>query len=587
MLRTHTCGELTVKNVGEEVVLAGWVQSIRDHGGLVFVDLRDRYGITQLVYSPQENEKLESAVKSLKNESVIRIKGKVVKRPPETVNKKIKTGEIEVKIEEIEILNFSKPLPFEIGSTSCGEEIRLKYRYLDMRREKFMENIIKRSKFTHYVREFLHGENFVEVETPILTKSTPEGARDFLVPSRLNPGKFYALPQSPQLFKQLIMIGGLDKYFQIARCFRDEDLRADRQPEFTQIDIEMSFINEDDVISLVERMIKFSVEKLLGIEIEIPFKRIDYNKSLELYGTDSPDLRIGLEMEDLTDTFINTESEILKRIIKSGGKIKGMKIEEGEKISLKEIENLNQFVKERGGEGIGWIRFTDSGIQSPLKRYIKNEEIEDLKGRLKISPGNLLLFLGGEREWVNKTLGEIRVHLGKKLFSDDKNLNFVWIVNFPLFEYNQEEKRLQTKHHPFTSPVEEDIPIIEKEPLKVRARAYDLILNGIEIGGGSIRINKRDLQEKIFKMIGLKEEEYRERFGFLLEALEYGAPPHGGIAIGLDRLIMILLGEETIREVMLFPKTQKGICPLTDAPSSVEEWQLKENRIKVDILQKK
>jgi len=589
MLRTHTCGELTVKNVGEEVVLTGWVQSIRDHGGLVFVDLRDRYGITQLVHSPEENKKVETKIRMLKDESVIRVKGKVVKRPEDTVNPKLTTGEIEVKIEEMEILNFSKPLPFEVSSSSpSGENIRLKYRYLDMRRPKFMENIIKRSKFTHYVREFLHGENFVEIETPILTKSTPEGARDFLVPSRLNPGKFYALPQSPQLFKQLIMIGGFDRYFQIARCFRDEDLRADRQPEFTQIDIEMSFINEEDIISLTERMIKFSVEKLLGIKIEIPFERIDYDKAMALYGTDSPDLRIGMKLEDLTDIFAKSSSQILKRIIESGGKIKGLKVEKGKEISLKEVENLNQFVKEKGGDGIGWIRFTDSGIQSPLKKYITSEEIEKLKTKLKISSGNLLLFLGGKEEWVNETLGELRMYLGKKLsLIDNKKLNFVWVVNFPLFEYNHEENRLETRHHPFTSPVEEDIHLIEKEPLKVKARSYDLILNGVEIGGGSIRINKRELQERIFKIIGLSEKRYLERFGFLLEALEYGAPPHGGIAIGLDRLIMILLGEETIREVILFPKTQKGTCLLTDAPSSVEEWQLRENKIKIDIPQEK
>ncbi|MCM8762371.1 MAG: aspartate--tRNA ligase [Candidatus Omnitrophica bacterium] len=584
MMRTHRCGELNRKYAGKKVILCGWVNSIRDHGGVIFFDIRDRYGITQIVCSPENFKEDEfSRIKSIRDEWVVRVEGTVRERPIDTINPKTPTGEIEVVPEKVEIINTSLPLPFEISEIEKIEEtLKLKYRYLHIRKSRLTENLNKRALFTYRIREFLISEDFIEVETPILTKSTPEGARDFIVPSRLNPGKFYALPQSPQIFKQLLMVGGLDRYFQVARCFRDEDLRADRQPEFTQIDIEMSFINEDDIISLTERMLKYAIEKTFNIQIEIPFPHISYDEAISKYGVDTPDLRIPIEYIDITSIFQQTEIKILRDIIEKGGIIKGFVINKGEKISLKDIENIDRIVRETGGSGLGWIRLKGDDIQSPFKKFLFPETIQKIKTLIS-SENSIVLFLAGEQKKITGLLNVIKKYVIEKIFTDRTNVfKFIWVTNFPLFEYNPEEKRFQAVHHPFTSPREEDISKFKTDPGGMRSRAYDIVLNGIEIGGGSIRINKKEIQEEGVKTIGLEQEDAQERVGVELRAGEDGAPPHGGIALGLDRLIMLLVGEESIRETIAFPKTQKGTCPLTDAPSDVEQQLLKENRIKVD-----
>ncbi|MDD3726094.1 MAG: aspartate--tRNA ligase [Candidatus Ratteibacteria bacterium] len=588
MMRSHRCGELNKRHSGEEVILCGWVNSIRDHGGVIFFDIRDRYGMTQVVSSPEKfSEEEFEKIKELRNEWVVRIEGVVKERTPETVNLKIPTGEIEVSLKKIEVLNTSLPLPFEISEADnkIEETLKLKYRYLHIRTSGITENLRKRALFSHRIREFLISEDFIEVETPILTKSTPEGARDFIVPSRLNPGKFYALPQSPQLFKQLLMVGGLDRYFQIARCFRDEDLRADRQPEFTQIDIEMSFIDESDIISLTEKMLQYAIEKTFNISVEIPFPNMSYDSAMSKYGSDTPDLRTPLEYRDLTSVFQKTEIKVLRNIVEKGGIIKGFVFNEGEKISLKDIENIDRAIKEAGGGGLGWIRIKGTDIQSPFRKFLPLEVIDELKSTVNISyvENSIVFFLAGDEKKITELLNIIKRAVMEKI-TDNKvdTFKFVWIKNFPLFEFNSEEKRFQAVHHPFTSPKEEDIHKFRTDPGSMRSRAYDIVLNGIEIGGGSIRINKKDVQEEVFRTIGLEIKDATERFGFLLRALEYGAPPHGGIALGLDRLIMLLTGESSIRETIAFPKTQKGTCPLTDAPGDIEEKLLKENRIKID-----
>ena len=581
--RSHFCGTLGKKEVGLEVGVAGWVKRKRDHGGLVFVDLVDRSGTLQLVFDPAISKEVHSLAHSLRDGWVIAAKGKIFLRPPESVNPKISTGEIEVRVEELEVLNTSLPLPFSTeDDIDVKEEVRLKYRYIDLRRPVMQKNIRLRYEVAKATREFLDKRGFIEIETPFLTKSTPEGARDYLVPSRVNPGEFYALPQSPQLFKQIIMVAGFERYFQIVRCFRDEDLRADRQPEHTQIDIELSFINEEDIYELVEGMLKYIFEKTKGITISTPFPRMPYKDAIEKYGTDKPDLRFGMQIKDFS--FLGEEGEfrVFQEIVGGGGCIKGICLPQGGSISRKELDELRLWAVNHGADDLAWFIFKDK-VKSPLVKFFKDSLVEKMIKVAGAEKGDALFLIGGEREKVCEVLGNLRLHLAKKfnLIPQDK-FSFLWVVDFPLFE-KDEEGKLSSMHHPFTSPKEEDIPLLDKDPEKVKARAYDIVLNGEEIGGGSIRIHKRELQEKIFEILGIEKTQAREKFGFLLNALSLGAPPHGGIAMGLDRLVMILAGEKSIREVIPFPKTQKAVCLLTQAPSKVEEEQLKELHIKLDL----
>lgn len=584
--RNFYCGNLRPEHEGKEVCLAGWVQTRRDLGGLIFVDLRDRSGVVQVVFNPEQKEAFETADK-LRTEYVIAVKGKVVKRPEENVNPKISTGYIEVIGEEVKILSASKTPPFAIeDDVKVDESIRLKYRYLDLRRPKMQHNMIFRSKVKKAIRDFLDEKGFLEIETPILTKSTPEGARDFLVPSRLNPGQFYALPQSPQLFKQILMVSGMERYYQIARCFRDEDLRADRQPEFTQLDIEMSFVDAEDVISINEQLIKYVVERVTGEQIEIPFPRMTYKDAMEKYGSDKPDTRFGLEMVDVSDLVENADFKVFSQAVKGGGCVKGINIKKGnESFSRRQIDELVEKSKEFGAKGLAWINITSEGVKSPIAKFFDEETLKQIIDRLEGEIDDLLIFIADTNaELVMTSLGNMRLYLGKVLDLIDKDkLNFLWITEFPLLEYSEEEKRFVARHHPFTSPMEEDIPLLDKDPAKVRSKAYDVILNGTELGGGSIRIHDAELQKKMFEVLGISEERASQNFGFLLKAFEYGVPPHGGIAYGLDRFIMLLLGLESIRDCIAFPKTQNASCIMTQAPSEVEAKQLKELHIQVKL----
>jgi aspartyl-tRNA synthetase len=583
MLRTHTNGELNLKHLSEKVKLCGWVHSTRDHGELIFIDLRDRYGITQVVFNPENDKKLHSQAQELKNEFVITVEGKVSERPKGTENPKIPTGEIEVIAESLAVLNASLTPPFEISSSlEPTEELKLKYRYLDLRRHESSKNIFFRHKVIKSMREFLDKNDFVEVETPFLTKSTPEGARDYLVPSRLNPGKFFALPQSPQLFKQLLMVAGFERYYQIAKCFRDEDLRADRQPEFTQLDIEMSFIDEEDIFRLTEELLVRVLKEALKIELKQPFLRITHADAINRYGTDKPDVRFALEIIDLTEELKETDFRIFKESINSGGRIKAIFTPSPEKFSNKDIDELIALAKQNGAAGMTFFKAVKGEILSPIKKYISNEKFNELKNRFSGDTDTLCLMVSDKAEVSSMVLGILRTKIAERLNLIDKNLfSFVWVREFPLFSFNKEENRIESEHHPFTAPTDEDMDNLEKNPLSVRSRAYDMVLNGTEIASGSIRIHNRDLQERIFKLIGMSEAEAKKRFGFLLEAFLYGAPPHGGIAFGLDRLTALLLKSDTIRSVIAFPKTQKAICPLTGAPSEVDEKQLKELNIKL------
>ncbi len=587
--RTDRCGGLGIKDLKREVILMGWVHSKRDHGGLIFVDLRDREGIVQIVFNPQLSSESHEKAALFKDEWVIAIKGTVTRRPSETLNSNIKTGEIEVIAKEIRILNMSKVLPFPIeNEIKVDELLRLEYRFLDLRRPAMRDNLLLRHEIVSTTRNYLNSNGFIEVETPYLTRSTPEGARDFLVPSRLNPGEFYALPQSPQLLKQTLMISGFDRYYQIVRCFRDEDLRADRQPEFTQIDLEMSFVDENDVMEIVEGMIRSIFKQAKEIDVPTPFQRMKYDVAMLKYGNDKPDTRFGLELYDITKIFQNSGFKVFSDAVKKGGILKALNLKgKASEVSRKEIDDFGEFAKSLGAKGLAWIRVSENEWQSPITKFLSETEKEGLKTVLKIEEGDIIFFAADRAYTVNLVLSNLRLRLGERFnMIDQSKLAFLWVVDFPLLDFDEAEKRYVAMHHPFTSPKEEDLEIFDTAPEKVKARAYDIVLNGVEIGGGSIRIHRSDIQQKLFDTIGLGPEEAKKKFGFLLEALEFGAPPHGGIALGLDRLVMLISSANSIRDVIAFPKTQKGVCPLTEAPSPVEAKQLLELKIRVDLKDK-
>lgn len=556
----------------------GWVQRRRDHGGLIFIDLRDRDGVAQLALDPDRDSEAHAKADTVRSEYVIAITGTVSPRPEGTVNPKMKTGEVEVEVSELKILNQSKTPPFGLDEyTEVAENLRLKYRYLDLRRTALQQNMILRHKITRAVRTYLDEERFLEIETPVLTKSTPEGARDFLVPSRVNGGHFYALPQSPQLFKQLLMVSGYDRYCQIVKCFRDEDLRADRQPEFTQIDCEMSFVTSDDVISTMENMIARVFKDTLDIDVTLPMARMTYTEALHRYGVDNPDLRFDLELVDITSLADGCGFKVFADAAAKQGLVKGINAKGCGHFSRKDMDDLTEFVKIYGAKGLAWVKVNEDGWQSPIGKFFTAEEKERINQAFDAKPGDLLMFVADSAGVTNEALGRLRAHLGHKLgFADKNTYKFVWITDFPLLEWDEEEQRHCAVHHPFTAPRDEDIPLLDTDPGKACAQAYDLVLNGSEIGGGSIRIHDQQVQSKMFELLGIGAEEAQIKFGFLLDALQYGAPPHGGLAFGLDRLAMILTGSDSIRDVIAFPKTQKGTCLLSDAPGEVDEKQLQE-----------
>ena len=585
MMRTSNCGELNISTLDRQVTLSGWVDTYRDHGEVLFIDLRDRWGVTQVVFNSAENAELHKKAKEIRPEFVIQIKGLVSKRPEGTINKRIPTGEIEVHVTELEILNTCPTPPFELNEEAVNEELRLKYRFIDLRRPDMVKNLHFRYRVTKVARDYLDRQQFLEIETPCLTKSTPEGARDYLVPSRLNAGEFYALPQSPQLFKQLLMVSGYDRYFQFARCFRDEDLRKDRQPEHTQIDLEMSFVSEEDVMNLVEGLIVDIFEKTLDVKVKRPFHRLSYADAMNRFGSDKPDMRFEMELKDLSELFEGSGFKIFDTCLSSKGKIRGICFTppKGVEPTRKFFDDLTAWIQNYGAKGLAWMKVKGpDAVDSPIAKFFDAQRIQKLTSTLGAKAGDVILMVASTPQISAFSLGALRVYLAETYFNLDPNTyELLWVKDFPLMEWNEDEKRYDALHHPFTCPVDEDIALLDSDPGKARARAYDLVLNGTEIGGGSIRIHRKEVQQKIFKALGITPEEAESKFGFLLKALSFGAPPHGGLAIGLDRLVANLLGRESIREVIAFPKTQKGSCLMTEAPSEVSAKQLKELHLNV------
>jgi aspartyl-tRNA synthetase len=586
-LKTHSCGQLRPKHAGETVTLAGWVHRRRDHGGLIFIDLRDREGITQIVFNPDTSAEAHAIARELRVEYVVRVSGNVRQRPPGLENLDLATGGIEVVAQSAEILNPAKTPPFYINEDSPVEEaLRLRYRYLDLRRHRMQRNLILRHKVIKFIRDFLVDEGFIEIETPILFKSTPEGARDYLVPSRVHPGNFYALPQSPQQLKQLLMVAGYERYFQIARCFRDEDQRGDRQPEFTQLDLEMSFVDRDDVMDIIERLYTAIVEKISDKKLLFkPFKRLSYHETMKRFGTDRPDLRFGMELADISDIAAECDFRVFAEAVAGGGLVKGLNATGCGGYSRKQIDELADLVREFGAKGLAWLALGDEGeVRSSFAKFLSDEQVQATVNRLDGQPGDLLLFVADQPELTNEALSRLRVTLGERLgLRDPSMLALCWIIDFPFVTWNEEEQRWDPSHHLFTAPMDEDIPLLDSDPGQARGKQYDLVCNGYEIAGGSIRIHRRELQEKVFSLIGLTIEQARDQFGHMLEAFEYGTPPHGGIAPGIDRFVMLLAGEPNIREVIAFPKSQSAADLMAGAPSPVSAEQLKELHLKLDL----